>query len=109
MQPIEIAILSDRHFWREGYDKAKPVYEVLTYRDCAGDVHMALDAVGTDGLDTAIEAATALVAVRWPTIVRVADALAERGQLDRADVRELLRPQPRPTWASPIFCERVSA
>ena len=22
-QPIEIAILSDRHFWREGYDKAE--------------------------------------------------------------------------------------
>src|SRR5215218_4196084 len=23
MQPIEIAILPDRHFWHEGYDKAK--------------------------------------------------------------------------------------
>jgi hypothetical protein len=58
----------------------------MAYGDCAGDVHMALDAVGTDGLDAAINAAVALVAVRWPSIRRIADALAKRGQIDRGAV-----------------------
>jgi hypothetical protein len=38
------------------------------FNDCAGDLDMALDAVGLAGLDTAIGAAVDLVAARWSSI-----------------------------------------
>jgi hypothetical protein len=63
-----------------------------------------LDAVGIASLDAAIDAAVDLVTAQWRQIMTVADALAEHGQLDRADVQRLLRP--RATWKSPTFRDR---